>query len=190
MFTRLGRLGKRIFMLIGAFTKKSVMIFDQWEKGYGGHTHWPQRASASRSGHARVNDAQRVRAHETRMSLLSKTADDTLYRRHGATYDDVALLITAMRSNVEHPGEDARAQLFGKNTVSLDGLLLESAAAFPVPISQRRRRPRQQNETYELEIPNDVACFKSKIASYDLQSGTETMNEDKWNISWCFVEMR
>jgi hypothetical protein len=75
-----------------------------------------QRASASRSGHARVNDAQRVRAHKARMSLPSKTADDTLYRRHGATSDDVALLITAMRSNVEHPGEDARPTVRQKHS--------------------------------------------------------------------------
>lgn len=65
------------------------------------------------------------------------------------------------------------------------GLLLESAAAFLMPISRQRRR--RQNETYGLEIPNDDARRKSKIALYDLQSGIKITNEDKWNTR-CFVE--
>lgn len=68
-----------------------------------------QCASTSQSGHARVNGAQRMHAYKTRMSLPSGTANVTSYRLHGVASDDVALLIIAMRSNVEHPGEDGRS---------------------------------------------------------------------------------
>lgn len=128
---------------------------------------------APRSWHARVNGAQRVHIRHAWLFLWEQLM--VLYIVVTAS-DDAALLITAMRGNVEHPGEDGRSTVPVKNTFPLEGLLLESAAAFLVLFPRRRRR---QNVMYESEIPNDDARRKSKIMSYNLQCGIRD-NEWRW----------
>jgi len=81
------------------------------------------------------------------MALTSRTADNIVV----TVTDDAALLITAMRGNVEHLGED------GRSTVRQKDVFIKwpitRVRYFLVPVSRQRRQ--RQNETYESKISND-----------------------------------
>jgi len=80
---------ERISMLIGALT-----VIESMKTGCGGHTRWSNVHRPRKIGHA----------HKTRTALTSK---QSMILYIVTVSNDAALLITAMRGNVEYPSEDA-----------------------------------------------------------------------------------
>lgn len=90
---------ERISMLIRALTVNYLVMVLESVKRYCGDHIWPLR-----SGHARVNDAQRMHIKYARLFLWEQMVLHIVV----TTSDDVTL-ITAMRGNIEHPSEDGRS---------------------------------------------------------------------------------